>query len=197
MYLNRMPKYKNATPKDVVAVDNFLDYIKSQMAGNHCTFNEWCGMELTDVNLEFVEFYSNHYAAKYGSWDIEKKYPWYRVGENVGYWRKANQIHNWMVNNIQAGIDDCGTYEVTKENIKKLLNICRNIKALSILEDGKIIINQDIAETLLPTTHGFFFGGTDYDEYYMQDIEDTIKILEKVLAETDFEKEMIAYCSSW
>ena len=136
MYLNKMPKYKNATPR-------------------------------------------------------------YRIDENIGYWRKANQIHNWMVNNVQAGIDDCGTYEVTKKNIEKLLNICRSIKQLSDLEDGKIVVNQDIAAALLPTICGFFFGSTDYDEYYMEDINYTIELLEKVLGETDFEKEMIVYCSSW
>jgi len=34
---------------------------------------------------------------------------------------------------------------------------------------------------LLPTTEGFFFGGTDYDQYYLEDLEVTKKILEGVL----------------
>ena len=28
---------------------------------------------------------------------------------NVGYWRKANAIHNWFVENVQKYDDDCGT----------------------------------------------------------------------------------------
>ena len=36
------------------------------------------------------------------------------------YWRKANQIHNWMVNNVQDGNDDCGLYEVSIDHILEL-----------------------------------------------------------------------------
>ena len=44
---------------------------------------------------------------------------------------------------------------------------------------------------------GFFFGGTEYDEYYFEDIKDTIEIIKNVLETTDFDKEMIYYVSSW
>jgi len=29
----------------------------------------------------------------------------------------------------------------------------------------------------LPTERGFFFGSTDYNEWYLQDVKDTIKII--------------------
>ena len=38
----------------------------------------------------------------------------------VATWRKANQIHNWFVENIQGGEDDCKEYYVSSENIIKL-----------------------------------------------------------------------------
>lgn len=217
MYLTKMPKYKNATPKDVAIVENFLDYIRNQLEGTHCTFYEWCHTELSEVNLEFVEFYSKYYTGKYSPWDTEKKCPWYRIDEQIGYWRKANQIHNWMVNNVQDGIDDCGTYEVGKDKLEELLEICKYVKQIAIFEDGKIangatlengkwvnnyvdgkvIVNKDCIADVLPTTSGFFFGSTDYNDYYMEDVDSTIEILEKVLTETDFENEMISYHSSW
>ena len=50
---------------------------------------------------------------------------------------------------------------------------------------------------LLPTQGGFFFGGTEYDNWYMRGVEDTIDILTRVLETTDFEKEMVYYVSSW
>ena len=28
---------------------------------------------------------------------------------DVGYWRKANAIHDWFVKNIQDGKDNCGS----------------------------------------------------------------------------------------
>ena len=37
--------------------------------------------------------------------------------EDVGYWRKANQIHNWFVQNVQGGEDDCGIYEVSQAKL--------------------------------------------------------------------------------
>ena len=111
---------------------------------------------------------------------------WESLSEKVGYWRKANAIHRWFVENVQNGEDDCGCYNVSKEQLEELLEICRSIK--SGTEDPK---------TLLPTQSGFFFGSTEYDEWYYEDIDSTIEILEKVLAETDFDNEVITYQSSW
>ena len=34
------------------------------------------------------------------------------ISERIGYWRKANQIHNWFVENVQGGEDDCKKYYV-------------------------------------------------------------------------------------
>lgn len=115
-----------------------------------------------------------------------KHFHWQSLFEEVGYWRKANAIHRWFVENIQDGVDDCGKYEVEKEKLEELLAYCKEV-----LED------HSKAEELLPTQCGFFFGSTEYDEWYFEDIKDTIKILEKVLEETDFDRQMITYQSSW
>jgi hypothetical protein len=32
----------------------------------------------------------------------------------LAYWRKANQIHNWFVKNVQNGQDNCMPYEVSE-----------------------------------------------------------------------------------
>jgi len=29
---------------------------------------------------------------------------------DYAYWRKANQIHNWFVENVKDGVDNCGNY---------------------------------------------------------------------------------------
>lgn len=115
-----------------------------------------------------------------------KHFHWGSLFEEVGYWRKANAIHRWFVENIQDGVDDCGKYEVEKEKLEELLAYCKEV-----LED------HSKAEELLPSQCGFFFGSTEYDEWYFEDIKDTIKILEKVLEETDFDRQMITYQSSW
>ena len=43
------------------------------------------------------------------------------------YWRKANQIHNWFVENVQDGDDDCGEYDVATSDIESLLATCNRL----------------------------------------------------------------------
>lgn len=98
------------------------------------------------------------------------------IQEEAAYWRKANQIHNWFVQNVQDGEDECNPYDVSIEQLQELVDTCK-----------KVLANPELAESLLPTASGFFFGGTDYDEWYVQDLENTVKQLEPLIA---FEKEL-------
>ena len=115
------------------------------------------------------------------------------VEEQIGYWRKANQIHHWFVENVQDGNDNCGTYYVGIGDLANLLNACKEVKD-----------NPEKAEELLPPQGGFFFGDVSIDEYYFQDIDRTIEILEDVLSEKVFDKDgkecypaEFYYHSSW
>jgi len=103
--------------------------------------------------------------------------------EEAGYWRKANAIHKWFVDNCQDGVDDCRDAYVERRNLQTLLDLCRIV-----------IIDKSKAEQLLPSTSGFFFGNTEYDEWYYNDIQNTIEILEKALEDEDGE---YYYTSSW
>ena len=47
----------------------------------------------------------------------------------VAYWRKANAIHQWFVENVQDGTDDCGEYHVSREQLEELLDLCKQIVA--------------------------------------------------------------------
>lgn len=98
------------------------------------------------------------------------------ITEQVGCWRKANHIHNWFVNNVQEGDDNCQEYPVDLEQLKELLTIVNEILEYPFDDNKK-------AKELLPTAEGFFFGGTEYDSYYYDDLRDTKRILEEVLAE--------------
>ena len=117
--------------------------------------------------------------------------------QHIGYWRKANQIHKWFVDNIQDGIDDQKIYEISEEELKTLLKICTDIKETCILNDKEMIENVDIPKKLLPTCEGFFFGSYEYDKNYLLDIEDTISIVSNVLKEVDFDEEVVEYTSWW
>jgi len=104
----------------------------------------------------------------------------------VAYWRKSNQIHNWFVENVQDGEDDCGEYYVARESLETLLSICREVLA-----------DNSKADELLPTQGGFFFGGTDYDEWYFQGVEYTVTRLERILKDPVFNKMEFYYHASW
>ena len=96
------------------------------------------------------------------------------ITESCGYWRKANHIHKWFVENVQNGEDDCKEYYVEESQLKELLDLCNQIKS-----------NPKSGSELLPTTSGFFFGSEEYDEYYMSQIIETINILEDILNDTE------------
>jgi hypothetical protein len=122
------------------------------------------------------------------------------IEESVGYWRKANAIHKWFVENVQAGKDDCKDYYVDRENLLALKNVCLKIlqnliKNSIINSNGNIEYkNVKLANKLLPPQQGFFFGGKDIDEYYVNDLSNTVELIDKILQE---ETGDFYYSSSW
>lgn len=105
------------------------------------------------------------------------------IKETFAYWRKANAIHGWIVDNVQNYEDDCKEYFFDKEKMEELLEIINNV-----LEDNKE------APLMLPTEEGFFFGHTLYNEKYFEDLRYTKGVLEEAL--TDEENDFY-YQSSW
>jgi hypothetical protein len=106
------------------------------------------------------------------------------VEVTCAYWRKANQIHSWFVREIQGGEDNCGEYYVSSDKLIELLAICKHS-----------LENKDPA--LLLPQGGFFFGSTDIDEWYWNDIKSTISQLERILALPEFDNLSFYYNSSW
>ncbi len=139
-----------------------------------------------------------------------------QIKVTVGYWRKANAIHKWFVENCQDGVDECQYSYVDREELTELKTLCEKVIAgielvdgnilestsyeagkppTKNFEKGQVIKDPSVAIEALPSTSGFFFGGTDYDEFYIQDLKDTAEIIDRCLAlpkDWDFE-----YHSSW
>lgn len=118
---------------------------------------------------------------------INADFPSISINVKVGYWRKANQVHQWFVDNVQSGEDNCAEYYVSREQLEELLSVCQEVKATK---------DKEVAEELLPTQAGFFFGSYEIDEWYWEQIDYTIEQLERVLA-TVPEGWDFAYQSSW
>lgn len=217
MYLEKVKRIEGVTPKELVILGQYFDYLDRPIERKSLSMKEWCNCNIEDVNLEMAEIYKAEYIHRYSLCDKEKEYGYKTIFQPIAQWRKANQIHKWFVDNIQDGNDDCGIYEVSKESLCNLLDICKQVinetklikgkiqngytykdgKLVPNWEEGELIEDSSVAELLLPTMEGFFFGSTGYDQWYLADINYTITTLEKVVNETDFKHEIVMYSSSW
>jgi hypothetical protein len=115
---------------------------------------------------------------------VDGDFPTASIEFKVAYWRKQNAIHNWFVQTCQDGEDDCRPAYVSREQLETLRDTCREVLA-----------DPTLAQDELPTSNGFFFGSTDYDEWYIEGLRYTVTTINKLLTmpnEWDFE-----YSSSW
>ena len=110
------------------------------------------------------------------------------VSTTIGYWRKANAIHNWFVNNVQDGVDKCQKADVSREKLQELLDLC---KELILQKDPYAVMEK------LPPTSGFFFGSSDINEDFWDDLNNTIAILQPVLDDHTLQDCDFYYQSSW
>lgn len=97
----------------------------------------------------------------------------------VAYWRKANAIHNWFIENCaENGVDDC---YVSKEQFEQL----RRDVTLAVAEEKKRIP----AEGTIQPRSGFF--STDNFDDYLNELRETKEMLER-LPDRDY-----IYRASW
>ena len=118
--------------------------------------------------------------------DWVSDFPTITVKLDIAYWRKANAIHAWFVDNCQNGVDECQHSDVSREQLQELVDLCK-----------KVIANPAKASSLLETRGGFFFGSTNYDDYFFDDIRNTVTMLEKVLQNPKFADWSFEYHASW
>ena len=147
---------------------------------------------LDDGITNSPEFEKAAEATGISKWEEPESIYGIEVQAVAAYWRKTNAIHNWFVQNVQHGKDDCGEYYVAQNQLEELVTIC-----------DQVIADPSKAEDLLPTQDGFFFGNTDYDEWYHEGIRYTSKRLKELLklvsddTEPILDRVYFMYSSSW
>lgn len=222
----------------------------------------------TDTTNEKVEYVEKEILDKSGEKLLElianrekgEKYSRHQVAisNEVGYWRKFNALHNYMVNEFGGGVDECQPIELDIEQIIQIRDLMEKVARKAKVDEGWVcngdswrgvkaddeytllsgekklakdlkvgdevelhpndpwtdhsksymgritehyveqekvrmgyknfywgetITNAEEMAKLLPTTCGCFFGSTDYDENYLEDVNDTIDILDQVIEE--------------
>jgi hypothetical protein len=128
-------------------------------------------------------------------WKIDVSHPRHQIDaskvkylvEEAAYWRKANAIHKWFVDNIQDGRDECQQSYVSAEGLSELVNLCQ-----------RVLDDHSLAHELLPACSGFFFGSTDYDEWYFKDLQYTVDTLVPLIQkENEVPLSDFYYHASW
>lgn len=189
--LNEIPDFLKGIASETIATYAYYDIKKLSKEYNrkmtltergynpdYITVSGDDGFEITIREPELSEKYT--YQKEEHIYVFEK--------EEVAYWRKANMIRNWLVEHIDnfSYNDNCEKYECTEELLTDLLRTCEKVK-----------MNHDLAQKLLPTQGGFFFGSIKYDEEYYVDIDETISKISSILNTTDFDNEVVFYTEWW
>ena len=125
--------------------------------------------------------------------DIEAGKPY---EEELMYWRKANAIHKFFVDNAAHGVDDCEPVQVTIDALKDLVDRCETILQGEV-DDNGALVDPKTAMELLPSQSGFFFGSTDYDDWYIEDLKETVKALKPIVEHAELYTDPIIYEASW
>lgn len=116
-------------------------------------------------------------------------------------YRKANQIQNYFETRFAYTNDgkyNCITTKIDDLTLSDIVNRITEIEHSS---------NQQVtAENKFPTTSGFFYGDTEYDDYYFETntqfkndllmLQTSRNKINKVLANTDYQA-IIDYSSWW
>lgn len=92
----------------------------------------------------------------------------YASGNDM-YYRKVNFLYAFF-----AEILDDEQCVVTRHDVETIISHCKEVLA-----------DHSLAEKLLPTQSGFFFGSTDYDEWYFKDVEEVLEKFTKYLEDWD------------
>lgn len=86
--------------------------------------------------------------------------------EYDAYFRKVNFLFAYF-ENIGKMIDQWFAF-VTKEDVDDIIDRCE-----------RVLKDHDLATELLPTQSGFFFGSTDYNDWYFNDVKDCLRQMKK------------------
>jgi hypothetical protein len=83
--------------------------------------------------------------------------------DKVGYWRKFNALHAYIVDQFAGGVDECQPIELSADDVQQIIGALEEA-----LADPKGEGNP------LQPRSGFFFGSTEIDEYYLAECREAL-----------------------
>ena len=103
-----------------------------------------------------------------------------KPGEEILYYRKVNFLIPFFGDSMLYEEMGFILASVHKDKIKNLIDSCE-----IVLKDRKK------APEILPTEEGFFFGSTEYDDYYFECVQEVLNNFKELLK--DFEEDCKYY----
>ena len=97
-----------------------------------------------------------------------KKIVWLHYPKECAYFRKVNLLYAYFER--KGTLLDQYFSMVERDDVIDIIDRCK-----------RVLADHSLAEELLPTQSGFFFGGTEYDEWYFNKVEDVLEQMEKIL----------------
>ena len=123
--------------------------------------------------------------------------------EEIGYFRKVNFLMSFF--NYEG---NCEYKEIARCELEDLRDACVEISKMKPVRvdikfytcGGKESVekysraDQQRCSELLPTTSGFFFGSTDYDQRYFHDVKEVLVWVDGVLSDLADNEVVLMYC---
>ena len=125
--------------------------------------------------------------------------------EEIGYFRKVNFLMQFF-----AYYGNCEYKEISRDELEELQDKCLIIsemkpcrtefhKSEGVWEMDRVSNIYSEADKkrcaeILPTTSGFFFGSTDYDEWYFEDVKEVLNWVTGVLKNLEDDEVVLMYC---
>lgn len=116
------------------------------------------------------------------AWFKDIHWEWFSKPD-AAYFRKVNSIYAYFADRL-----DDETCVVTKADIIDIMN-----KATEVLSEH----DEETSMKLLPTQGGFFFGSTDYDDWYYEDMITILKEFGKLLKDWTDDNDIVFVHMSW
>lgn len=208
IYFHRVKRGFNGDPTNANDIRTFTDDVDKDAQNELREFidKETVGLKEAWDNSRTNDYWVNHYNQRYFEFveKLRKKIamnydfkihpytngilPWPELEEKLknevemayeeydAYFRKVNFIFAFFSKKM---VDEYFSF-VEKSDVEELIRRCEVVLA-----------DHSKAHELLPTQSGFFFGSTDYDEWYFRDVKNCLEQMKKFLA--DWEDGETAY----
>ena len=204
IYFHKVKKARKSSNESLKSIKEYVDILDKRAKDKFLRFSKKSIDKLSNAanNDEYEEIYHNIFdkqMERYTKWEFSysdmknKVYPLDDVkkffsdflkryyAEDDAYFRKANFVYHYF----SPKLEDEACF-VTREDLEDLIDRC-----------DRVLENHSLAEDLLPTQDGFFFGSTDYDKWYFEDVKDCRRQMKKLLRGFNEETDVIYVIMSW